>query len=362
MSEIGLPYDQLDTPALWVDLETLEGNIATLAAHFQAAGVQWRPHFKGIKVPAVAHMLVRAGAIGLTCAKLGEAEVLAQAGITDLLVANQVVGPRKALRLALLQHQADVKVAVDHPDNVAELGQAATAHGVEIGILVDVNTGMQRTGVTPGEEVVALAERVHQTPGLTFLGVMAWEGHAVPLQDPAAKEQEIRRAVGLLVDSAERCRAAGLTAAIVSGGGSGTYAITASIPGMTEIQAGGAIFSDVAYASWGVKTTPCLSLRTQVTSRPAPDRVIIDAGFKALPAWHATPHAAGLPPLKKHVTSAEHGVLTLEEPNDDIRIGQTFDFTLGYTDSTLFLHDTLYGVRRGVVETAWAISGRGKLR
>lgn len=362
MFDIGQPKDQLDTPALWVDIERLEENIAKLAAHFQTAGVQWRPHFKGIKIPSIAHKLIKAGAIGITCAKLSEAEVLALAGIGDILIANQIVGPHKTMRLAHLQHSADVKVAVDHPQNVAELGRAAVDHGVEIGVLVDVNTGMERTGTTPGEEAVALSSLVHQTAGLRYLGLMAWEGHTLVNEDPAVKEQEIYKAVNLLLDTAAQCRSAGLPVTIVSGGGSGTYKITPFIPGMTEIQAGGAIFSDVAYQSWGVETTPCLYIRTRVTSRPASDRIIIDAGFKAMPVWHATPKALGIEHIKKHATSAEHGILTLDQPNHDIGIGEAFDFIVGYTDSTLFLHDTLYGIRRGKIEVVWEISGRGKLR
>jgi D-serine deaminase-like pyridoxal phosphate-dependent protein len=226
MSDIGLPKEQLDTPILWVELDSLEKNIKSLAAYFQQAGVQWRPHVKGIKVPAIAHRLLAAGAIGVTCAKLGEAEVMAQAGIRDILIANQIVGTPKITHLVHLNQYTDVKVAVDNPLNVAELGQAAMAAGVELGVLVDVNTGMDRTGVAPGEEAVELSKLVHETAGLRYLGLMAWEGHTLGHKDTAVKEQAIHHAVGLLVDSADQCRAAGLPVTIVSGGGSGTYKTT----------------------------------------------------------------------------------------------------------------------------------------
>jgi D-serine deaminase-like pyridoxal phosphate-dependent protein len=362
MSDIGLPKEQLDTPILWVELDSLEKNIKSLAAYFQQAGVQWRPHVKGIKVPAIAHRLLAAGAIGVTCAKLGEAEVMAQAGIRDILIANQIVGTPKITRLVHLNQYTDVKVAVDNPLNVAELGQAAMAAGVELGVLVDVNTGMNRTGVAPGEEAVELSKQVHETAGLRYLGLMAWEGHTLGHKDTAVKEQAIHHAVGLLVDSADQCRAAGLPVTIVSGGGSGTYKTTPHIKGITEIQAGGAIFSDVAYQSWGVETTPCLFIRALVTSRPAPDRIIFDTGFKAMPAWHAQPRPLGIEGIKKFSTSAEHGVMTLHAANTQIQVGDTFDFVVGYTDATLFLHDKLYGLRRDVVEVVWDIAGRGKLQ
>jgi D-serine deaminase-like pyridoxal phosphate-dependent protein len=255
-----------------------------------------------------------------------------------------------------------VKVAVDNALNVAELGQAAAAAGVEIGVLVDVNTGMDRTGVAPGEAAVNLSRLVHSTAGLRYMGLMAWEGHTLGHEDTAVKEQAIYQAVGLLIDSANQCRAAGLPVTIVSGGGSGTYKTTPHIKGITEIQAGGAIFSDVAYQSWGVATTPCLFIRAIVTSRPAPDRIIFDTGFKAMPAWHAQPRPLDIEGVKKFSTSAEHGVMTLHEANTQIQVGDTFDFVVGYTDATLFLHDTLYGLRKGIVEVVWDISARGKLR
>ena len=362
MSEVGLKKSDLDTPLLWVDLDKMEANIAALGAHFKKAGVDWRPHIKGIKIPAIAHKAIAAGAIGVTCAKLGEAEVMAAAGITDLLVANQVVGPRKMARLVNLRRHADVKVAIDNRAHVEMISQAATAKGVEIGVLVELNTGMNRAGVAPGEATVALSRLAHETPGVRYMGLMAWEGHTLTEADPDAKRAAIEKAVGLIADSAEQCRAAGLPVSIVSGGGSGTYQITPFLSGITEMQAGGAIFNDISYQSWGVTTTPALFVRSVVTSRPAPDRIIFDAGFKTLPTWHAQPQAAGLDGVERHSASAEHGVMRLEGPNEQVQIGDAFDFMLGYTDETLFLHDHLYGIRDGVVEVVWEIAARGKLR
>jgi len=363
MNEVGLTKNELDTPALWVDLDILESNIALLAQHFKAAGVNWRPHTKGIKTPAIAHKALAAGAIGVTCAKLSEAEVMAAAGIKDILIANEVVGAKKISRLVNLRRHADVKAAVDNPANVAELGQAARAKGVEIGVLVDVDTGMGRTGVSPGQEAVALSRLVYQTPGLRYEGLMAWEGHVLVNTDPEVKRQEVEKAVKLLAETAELCRQADLPVNIVSGGGSGTYTITASLPGVTEIQAGGAIFCDMTYQAWGVETKPSLFVRAMVISRPAPDRIIFDAGFKALPAWLArTPKPVGLPGFKSFKTSAEHGIVLLEEPDTTIKVGDAFDFIVGYGDSTVFLHDYLYGLRDDLVEVVWPIQGRGKLR
>ncbi len=364
MSEIGCPKDALDTPALWVDLDKMQANIQSLAALCTEAGVQWRPHTKGIKVPAIAHLAVRAGAIGVTCAKLGEAEVMAANGILDLLVANQVVGPRKVERLVRLSRHADVKVAGDSNANVEEIGRIATAAGAgaEVNVLVELNTGMNRAGVQPGEAALALSRLAHETPGVCFKGLMAWEGHTVKIPDPEEKRLAVEKSVGQLQESVALCRTAGLPVDIVSGGGSGTYKVTPFLDEITEIQAGGAIFSDVANRSRHVETDPAIFLRTTVTSRPAPDRIIYDAGFKALPVSYGDPEPLGLDHVAEIRTSAEHGIIVLGAPNDQPKVGDGLDFMLGYGDVTVFMHDVLYGVRNGVVETEWPIAGRGKLQ
>lgn len=355
MSAIGLKKEQLDTPTLWVDLDKLENNISMLAAHFKSASVDWRPHMKGVRIAGIAHKAIAAGAIGVTCATIKEAETMARAGITEILIANQIVGTNKLTRLVNLCRYTDTKVIVDNAENVVALGQAAHAGGVEIGILIDIDSGMIRTGLTSAADVIELSQLVHQTSGLKYWGMMAWEGHTLGHKDSEVKRQEIVKSVEQLTTTADLCREAGLPVSIVSGGGSGTYKITPFLDGMTEIQAGGAIFSDVAYESWGVETTPCLFVQTIVNSRPASDRIIVDAGFKTLPTAIAQPRAIGIEGITSHSASAEHGVIGLEAANDTVKVGDIFDFMVGYTDATLFLHKQLYGIRDGVVEVVWDI-------
>ena len=353
MTRAAKTLSELDTPALWVELDALERNIAQLARHFAAAQVRWRPHMKGIRVPAIAQKAVAAGAIGVTCATIREAEAMAASGIRDILIANEMVGERKTTRLAKLSQRSDAKVIVDSEANIGELSRAATAQATSIGVLIDVNTGMNRTGLLPGPAVVRLAKAVEQSESLRFLGLMTWEGHTLEIADDELRARATTGAIDQLLDMAEACRAAGLDVAIVSGGGSGTYKTTPFIQGMTEIQAGGAIFSDVIYQSWGVETEPCLFVRTIVSSRPAPERIVVDAGFKTLPVWHAQPRCASLAAVKSHVSSAEHGIITLEQPDERVKVGDMLDFVVGYTDSTIILHRKLYGLRRGRVELVW---------
>ncbi len=362
MSEVGLHKTEVDTPFLWVDLDILEQNITQLATFFDEAGVNWRPHIKGVKVPVIAHMLLRAGAIGLTCAKLGEAEVMAAAGVRDMLIANQIVGAHKYARLANLSRTVDVKIAVDSTATLADLNAAALAKGVQISVVIEVDTGMNRAGVEPGAPVLALARAIASYPGLRLRGLMTWEGHTLGIDDPQAKQAAISQAIGLLRENASLCRREGYEIEIVSCGGSGTFVYTAHESGVTEIEAGGAIFNDRTYTSWHVPTRQALFVHTVVTSRPTPDRIIVDAGFKTMPAWINMPIPIGIPNVERVSPNAEHGVITLTEADDAIAVGDRFDFIPGYGDATVFLHDRLYAIRNDVVEAVWPILARGKLR
>ncbi|MDP2959295.1 MAG: alanine racemase [Longimicrobiales bacterium] len=362
MNEVGKGLADIETPFLWVDLDTMDENVRVVTGFLRDAGVAWRPHIKGIRAPGAALRLLDAGAIGVTCATVGEAEIMAEAGIHDLLVANQVVGERKYARVAELRRRADVKVAVDGDETLAGLGRAAVAAGVEIGVVVELDVGMHRAGVPPGQPAVALARRVQGTRGLRLAGVMGWEGHTAWMDDPDTKRHEIERSIRALVETAELFRKAGCPVDIVSCGGSCTYTVSAAIPGVTEVQAGGGVFSDVTYRRHGAGTRPALFVRATVTSRPAPDRIIVDAGFKTLPAWINAPEALGVPGVREIGISAEHGTVRLTAPDHRVRVGDVLDFVPAYGDITVFLHDRLHAVRGGRVEHEWPIEGRGKVR
>jgi D-serine deaminase-like pyridoxal phosphate-dependent protein len=360
-ADVGRPVHDLDTPVLLADLAVVEANIARLAAYCRDAGVQWRPHTKGQKVPALAHKEIAAGAIGVTCAKLGEAEVMAAAGIRDILVANQVVGTAKAARLAALLAHADVMVTVDSVENAEELSLAVARRGRALRVLVEVNVGMDRAGLEPGRAAVRFAEKVSQLPGLRFTGFMGWEGHCGGIPDAADKRRAIEAAVGTLVTTAELGRQAGLPVSIVSCGGTSTFHVTAHIAGVTEVQAGGGIFGDVLYRTRGIDHPFGLTVLSTVTSRPTPTRIIVDAGRKALSVDVALPRPKELAGVQSVSLSAEHGRIELAEPTDAIHVGDRLEWVVGYGDTTVCLHDEMVGVRDGIVETVWPILGRGKL-
>ena len=352
----------VDTPALLVDLDLVERNIAGMAAFFREHGVGWRPHTKGQKVPRIAHLQIEAGALGITCAKLGEAEVMAAAGISDILIANQVVGPQKAARLASLLDRADVIVAVDSTANGEELSAAAHARGKRLRVLVEVDNGMQRAGVAPGAPALALARHLAALPGLRFCGLMAWEAHCLgrPMEE---RRRCCEEAVGALVATARQCHAAGLDARVVSCGGTGTFRITAGIEGVTEIQAGGGIFNDVLYESWGVEHPFALTVMSTVTSRPTAQRIVTDAGRKALSVDVAMPRPKDLTYVAEVHLSAEHGIINLTRPDDSsVKVGDKIEWIVGYGDTTVFLHDEMVATRGERVEATWPVLGRGKIK
>ncbi|MCL4561967.1 MAG: DSD1 family PLP-dependent enzyme [Chloroflexi bacterium] len=362
MIEIGWDLEKLDTPSLWVDLNLMEQNIHRLSEYMRSAGVAWRPHTKGIKIPAIAHKLLDAGAIGITCSKLSEAEVMAKGGIRDILVANQVVGSLKIARLVNLRRHADVMVAIDDFQNAKEISHAAEFLGVKIRVLIELDIGMYRSGIQPGEETVNFARKISTLPGITLSGLMGWEGHVTKIEDPSEKQRQTEKAVYSLVEAAESCRAVGLEIPIVSCGGTGSYRISANIPGVTEIQAGGGIFGDLTYEKWGADIDCSLFILSTICSHTRVDHAVLDAGRKAMNVEHTMPGVKDLPGARIAQINAEHCVLDLpKEIGSQLRMGDKVNFIAGYEDMTLILHDKIYGIRDDKVEVIWDIQGRGKL-
>jgi D-serine deaminase-like pyridoxal phosphate-dependent protein len=355
---IGSTVEELDTPALVVDLEKMERNIASIMSTLRELGVGWRPHVKCHKSPDIARRLIAAGAIGITCAKLGEAEVMAGAGLDNILIANQVVGPVKMRRLVALRHRAHVTVAVDDPVQIEELSAAAREAGITLPVVVELNIGQNRCGVDPGEPAVALSRRVHETAGLEYRGLMAWEGHVMSLEDGEEIARQAREAVAGLTKSAEMCRSAGLPVEVVSAGGTITYRATGGVPGVTEVQAGGGVLMDAFYQRRGVPLELALTILATVVSR-RPQRAIVDGGFKTFGLVPPVPLLEGVASFEP---SAEHGTLHLARPDVPVKVGDKVSFRPGYVDIMAFLHERMFAIRNGRVEEVWEIAARGKLQ
>jgi D-serine deaminase-like pyridoxal phosphate-dependent protein len=360
---LGCTKDDLETPALCLDLDKFDANITRMVAACRQQGIAWRPHAKCHKSQAIAQRLVAAGAIGMTCAKLGEAEVFASAGVRDLLVANLIVGPSKLQRLARLRQIANPIVCVDHEDHVTALGTVMADEPRPIRVLIEVNIGLDRVGVSPGEPTLHLAQRIVATRGLELAGVMGYEGHLLQVPHPAEKQVAIQAAIGRLTDTAQLLRDRGLPCPIVSCGGTGSSMVTLSCPGITELQAGGAIFMDEFYRQRCQVSGYdfALTVLATVVSRPVPERAIIDAGRKSMNIELVPPLVVDRSDVEVTRLSAEHGQLRLAETAFGLRIGDRLEFIPGYADLTTVLHDRFYVFRQGRLAEIWPLEARGRL-
>jgi D-serine deaminase-like pyridoxal phosphate-dependent protein len=352
----------LDTPALVLDLDRVEHNIAAMARTFARSSADLRPHFKTPKCPEVARLQLEAGAIGITCAKLGEAEVIADAGIqTSVLIANQIVGPPKIERLlALAPRLPELLVAVDSPAQIDAIEAAAGQLPDSFGVVIEVDVGMRRCGTDSPDETAALAKHVSASR-IPFRGIMGYEGHAVLIPD-ADKRTELAAASGaVLVEHCQALDAAGLSPEIVSAGGTGTHDQTAEVSRVTEIQAGSYVFMDGAYRRVRSEFEPALTVHTTVLHRRG-RLLITDCGMKALSYEFGMPRGFELP-LECVGLSEEHGHVLIDEGAElDLAPGDHLALLPSHGDTTINLHDQYHVVRGDEVIDVWPIAARGKFR
>src|SRR5262252_9436998 len=280
--------DDIPTPALLLDLDRFERNIRRMAAHARAAGKNLRPHAKTHRCPEIARRQVNAGALGVACAKLGEAEVMARAGVRGLLITTEVVAPAAIRRLMRLVSAApDTLVVIDNLANVADLGREAAADGVTLNVLVDVDVGTRRTGITPGEPALALARAAVAQPALRFRGLQGYAGHCAHVMGWEARREASHAALTPLMQTRALIERAGLPVEIVAGGSTGTYDIDVELPGLTELQSGSYCVMDLDYRQVGGRGGDSLTdfevaitvVATVVSI--AADRAMVDAGLKA---------------------------------------------------------------------------------
>jgi D-serine deaminase-like pyridoxal phosphate-dependent protein len=356
-AQIGRPLDALDSPQLLLDLDVVDGNLRRVLTAAHDRGVAVRVHFKSLKCTGLARYLAAAGANGFVCAKLNEAEALADAGLTDLFIANQVVGPIKLRRLAELARRARVSVCVDDPGNVTDLAEAARAAGVTVGVFVEVDLGMCRCGVEPGPPAVALARRIHATPGLQFVGLQGYQGHLVMLPDEEERRAKTRHGLEALVDTRHLIERAGIPVAVVTGGGTGNWDTVGSFEGVTEIQPGSFVLMDCAYHAVRPEFGCALSVLCTVISR-RPEWYVLDAGSKAISRDFGTPLVKGRPDHRVAKLSEEHTRVDTKDPA--VSVGDRFEVIPAHCCATMNLHRTCIAVRGGRVEALWPIEASGR--
>ena len=365
-AEIGMHLADVDTPALIVDLDAFERNLAAMADNIAAAGVRIRPHAKTHKCAVIARRQIALGAVGVCCQKVSEAEALVQAGVPDVLVSNQVVGRRKIAHLVALSREARVGVCVDDTGNATEIGKAAAAGGVTIDVLVEIDVGAGRCGVPPGDEALALARRIASTDGLRFAGLQAYHGSAQHIRDYAERGRAIDSAASMARTTVESLAREGIECETVAGAGTGTWQFEAASGVYNELQAGSYIFMDVDYAkNLDASGAPfadfehSLFVHSTVMSRPVRERAVLDAGLKAFATDCGMPRLADIESAPVLKASDEHAVVDLTASNADLGVGDTVRLIPGHCDPTANLYDWYVCMRGDRVEALWPIVARG---
>jgi len=343
-------YD-LDTPALTVDLDVLERNIHNMAEKCRELDIALRPHIKTHKIPEIAHQQIAAGAIGIACQKLGEAEVMAEAGIDNILIPYNIVGKPKLERLTRLVKQNTVTVAVDSEITANGISQQAQADECVVGVIIEMDTGGRRCGVQPPQAALELAKKITQMPGLDFQGIMTYPSNS--------------RAKPFIEETVDLLSKAGIPVKIISGGGTGCEAASKEI-GCTETRSGSYVYEGMTRVGAKTLNPESCALRMIVTvvSTPTNDRIIIDAGQKTFTSYPPTPYGYIIenPEIKIYGMSVEHGHIDVSESQHKFQVGEKLSIIPVHQGMTSNLHDELVGVRNGKVELVWKIAGRGKIK
>ncbi len=361
------PLELVDTPAILVERSVLTDNIARMQQFAQTCGVQLRPHIKTHKSVQLAMLQLKAGAAGIAVAKISEAEVMAKAGISDIQIANQIVGPSKAAKLLDLSRIARVCCAVDNVRNATELSDIFAGQGLQLDVLVEVDTGLHRCGLSDIIEIVTLSRQIVKLPGLRLIGVMTHAGHAYGARSPEEVADIGRHEGNFLVEAAAAIRGAGIPVGTISVGSTPTATFAASVHGVTELRVGNYIFNDRMQVVLGVATIAqcALSVFATVISVPAGNRVVIDAGSKVFSSDAGAHGRASLTGfgqvLGKQATvtrlSEEHGVIESEPAL--FRLGEKIKIVPNHACAVMNQLDCAYLIDNGQVVDLIDIDARG---
>jgi 3-hydroxy-D-aspartate aldolase len=364
----GMREDQIDTPALVIDLDAMEFNLDTMAALLKPTSVKLRAHAKTHKSPIIAKMQMARGAVGNCVQKVTEAEVLAWGGIPDILVSNEVVGAAKLARLCALSRIAQVAVCADDAGQVAAIEAAAADAAIRMTVLVEIDVGAGRCGVQPGPDAVALAKQIAASKHLIFGGLQAYQGSAQHKRTPTERRTLIGNAVDASRRTVEQLRQQGLECAIVGGAGTGTFQIESQSGVYTEMQAGSYVFMDADYArNLDEAGNPVSTFRhalfvlSTVMSQAQKGVAALDAGHKAVAVDSGMPTVWQRPDIRYTGASDEHGKLEFGSETTVPKIGEKIRLVPGHCDPTVDKFDWYVGVRQGRVECVWPVAARGGL-
>jgi 3-hydroxy-D-aspartate aldolase len=365
--ETGISKSELDTPALCVDLDKMEQNIARMQATLEKNGIASRPHAKTHKCAAIAKYQLATGSIGICCAKVSEAESMFQHGIDKLLMTTSNPTPSKVRRaMKLRRANRHFIQVVDEQQNARALSAAAKEAGVVADVVIDVAVGT-RTGIPAGDDAVALAKLVDTLPGLKLRGMLAYDGGVQHVKGFAARKERALRTIEAHAATFEGMKKAGLNVEIFSGGGTGTYNIMHLVPGFNEVQVGSYVFMDMQYLAIGGEDgdevykdfAPSLTVTTTVINNRFPGLLTTDAGTKALTLNKPNAAVVGEPGLEHIAGSDEFGSIRLQDASKSYKIGDKLELIAPHCDPVVNLYNQIYGIRKDRVETVWAINARG---
>jgi D-serine deaminase-like pyridoxal phosphate-dependent protein len=368
-AEIGDDMQDIDTPALMIDLDAFEANVAALAKTVRDFGVRLRAHSKTHKCPEIAKRQIAAGAVGVCCQKVGEAEAMVAGGVGDVLVTNQIWGERKLARLAALATSARIGVLADDADNIRDLGEAARAAGVTLDVYVEIDVGAGRCGIEPGAPAAELAQAVVAETGLNFAGLQAYHGSAQHIRTANERGAAIGSACDKVRATLAAMETAGIDVPIVTGAGTGSFRFEATSGLYQEMQCGSYIFMDADYAqNMDQRGDPFTEFRhslyvlVTVMSATKPGRAVVDAGHKALGNDQGMPWVADIPGARYQGPSDDHGTLVLDDAARGVLLGEKIRLIPGHCDPTANLYDWYVVVKGGTVVDLWEITGRGAIR
>jgi D-serine deaminase-like pyridoxal phosphate-dependent protein len=356
-SMIGRHKTEVDTPALLLYTDEVERNIRTMATYFADKPCKLRPHVKTHKLPWIAHKQIEAGAIGITCAKLGEAKIFFEAGIKNILIANEIVGGTKIQRLVHLAGYGDLIVCVDQFENAMEISEAAREQDRKINVLVEVDVGLARCGVKPGKPALELVQKLSQLRHLGFRGVMGYEG-GMFIENLEEKKKQTRECNQRLVETKELIERNGFPVEIVTAGGSNTFNLTGSYPGLTDIQVGSYVTMDSHNRYYGLDFEQAITVLTTVISRPGKRRAVIDAGMKSLSSDNGFPLCRD-PGIALFSLNEEHGHIKFENTEHDLRAGDKVEIIPSHGCTTIPLYERYVVIRNDRVESVMEIHARG---
>jgi 3-hydroxy-D-aspartate aldolase len=365
----GISKWDLDTPALCVDLDKMEKNIATMQATLKKNGLPSRPHSKTHKCAAIAKYQIATGSIGICCAKLSEAEAMVAHGVDRILMTTANPSKSKIRRAMTIRksHPSFVQ-AVDEEQNARDLAAAAREAGVVADVVIDVAVGM-RSGIPAGEGALALARLIDTLPDLKLRGILSYDGGVQHAKGFENRKVRALKTIEPNTETFEMMKKAGLNMEIFSGGGTGTYNIMHLVPGFTDVQVGSYLFMDMQYIAIGSESgdpvyndfAPSLTVTTTVLNNRFPGRLTTDGGAKALTLNTPNAGVIGEPGMDYNAGSDEFGVIQFKTPpSKDYKIGDKLDVIVPHCDPAVNEYDQMYGIRKDRVEVVWEITGRGK--